>query len=272
MEGRVEPSKKCETSRSAGHLIGEYTNAGTLKQETIWLGDIPVAVLTNKTGGFNLWYVHTDHLNTPRRISRPSNNKLRWRWDPTPFGEGVPNENPQALGVFKYHLRFPGQYFDIETNLAYNYFRDYDSAIGRYVESDPIGLHDSVNTYAYGRGNPVSKMDPMGLATCGTGWNEPLVPDNPFGFVFYKCCADHDACYDDCLSKPSKGMCDLQFLGCMMEICKRQSQGCVSEAACWRLAATYYRAVTTNSAQEAFDRARAKCDCCAPNPPASGAN
>ena len=119
----------------AGHLIGEYSNAGALKQETIWLDDIPVAVLTNKTGGFNLWYVHTDHLNTPRRISRPSDNKLRWRWDPTPFGEGLPNENPQALGVFKYHLRFPGQYFDIETNLAYNYFRDYDPAIGRYVES-----------------------------------------------------------------------------------------------------------------------------------------
>jgi RHS repeat-associated protein len=34
----------------------------------------------------------------------------------------------------------PGQYFDRETSLSYNYFRDYDSSIGRYVENDPIGV------------------------------------------------------------------------------------------------------------------------------------
>ncbi|MEZ5514883.1 MAG: RHS repeat-associated core domain-containing protein [Steroidobacteraceae bacterium] len=147
----------------AGHLIGEYSATGTLVQETIWLGDIPVATLRPKTGGYDIFYVHTDHLNTPRRVTRPSDNKLRWRWDPTPFGEGAPNENPQALGVFKYNLRFPGQYFDIETNLAYNYFRDYDSAIGRYVESDPIGLAGGVNTYAYVLGNPIGLTDPTGL-------------------------------------------------------------------------------------------------------------
>jgi len=147
----------------AGHLIGEYSATGTLVQETIWLGDIPIATLRPKTGGYDIFYVHTDHLNTPRRVTRPSDNKLRWRWDPTPFGEGAPNENPQALGVFKYNLRFPGQYFDIETNLAYNYFRDYDSAIGRYVESDPIGLAGGVNTYAYVLGNPIGLTDPTGL-------------------------------------------------------------------------------------------------------------
>ena len=149
----------------AGHLIGEYSATGTLVQETIWLGDIPVVTLRPKTGGYDIFYVHTDHLNTPRRVTRPSDNKLRWRWDPTPFGEGAPNENPQALGVFKYHLRFPGQYFDIETNLAYNYFRDYDSALGRYVESDPIGLRGGHNTYAYVYANPVSRIDPRGLQT-----------------------------------------------------------------------------------------------------------
>jgi RHS repeat-associated protein len=58
----------------------------------------------------------------------------------------VPDENPSALGAFEFPLRFPGQYADKETNLYYNYFRDYDSLIGRYVESDPIGIGGGLNT------------------------------------------------------------------------------------------------------------------------------
>lgn len=58
----------------------------------------------------------------------------------------------------------PGQYYDAETGLNYNY-RDYDPAAGRYVESDPIGLASGlVSTYAYSGNNPVSLSDPLGLA------------------------------------------------------------------------------------------------------------
>jgi RHS repeat-associated protein len=64
-----------------------------------------------------------------------------WRWDQQePIGVNVPDENPSGLGAFDVPLRLPGQYFDKETNLGYNYFRVYDSAIGRYIQSDPIGL------------------------------------------------------------------------------------------------------------------------------------
>jgi RHS repeat-associated protein len=59
-------------------------------------------------------------------------------------------------------MRFPGQYFDLESNLSYNYFRDYDPAIGRYVESDPIGLEGGVNTYAYTANSPLMYSDPSG--------------------------------------------------------------------------------------------------------------
>lgn len=67
------------------------------------------------------------------------------------------------MGVFDFPLRFPGQYADKETNLHYNYFRDYDSAIGRYVQSDPIGLQGGINTYAYVEGDPLRYTDPLGL-------------------------------------------------------------------------------------------------------------
>jgi RHS repeat-associated protein len=111
-----------------------------------------------------LYYIHPDHLGTPRAITRESDNQVVWRWDNTePFGNSAPNENPSSLGVFAYNLRFPGQYFDVETGTHYNYFRDYDPAIGRYIESDPIGLGGGTNTYAYVSGNPVRFIDPRGL-------------------------------------------------------------------------------------------------------------
>jgi RHS repeat-associated protein len=152
----------------AGHLVGEYTvvsGVASRVQETVWLGDIPVATLRTNGANVDVFYVHTDQLNTPRKVTNTA-NQLRWKWDPNPFGEGslpVENPNPPNLGVFKYNLRFPGQYFDLETNLNYNYFRDYDPAVGRYVESDPIGLKGGVNTYAYVEGSPVDSIDPEGL-------------------------------------------------------------------------------------------------------------
>jgi RHS repeat-associated protein len=153
----------------AGHLLGEYTWSGSmlalvLVQETIWLGDIPVATIRPNGAGVNVFYVHTDQLNTPRKITNTA-NQLRWKWDPTPFGEGAPDENPASLGTYIYNLRFPGQMFDLETDLNYNYFRDYDPATGRYSKSDPIGLHGGINTYGYVGANPIMGIDPTGLTT-----------------------------------------------------------------------------------------------------------
>ncbi|MCX7064753.1 MAG: RHS repeat-associated core domain-containing protein, partial [Proteobacteria bacterium] len=146
----------------AGHLLGEYNSTGGLIQETVWLGDIPVATLRPGTP-IGIFYVHTDHLNTPRRVTRPSDNKKRWEWNPDPFGTTLANENPQSLGAFKYNLRFPGQLYEAHSGLHYNYFRDYDPGIGRYVESDPIGLRGGLNTYLYARANALRYSDPRGL-------------------------------------------------------------------------------------------------------------
>jgi len=149
----------------SGHLLGEYSGAGALIQETVWLDDIPVATLRpDGSGGIDVFYVHTDHLNTPRRASRPSDNTIVWRWDSDPFGAAAANHDPDGDATpFVYNLRFPGQYFDAETGLHYNYFRDYDPQTGRYVESDPIGLRGGINTYAYVKGNPIRYVDSLGL-------------------------------------------------------------------------------------------------------------
>jgi RHS repeat-associated protein len=149
-----------------GHIIGEYTSTGVLIEETVWMGDIPVATLRpDPVSGIDIYYVHSDHLGTVSKITRPSDNSLMWRWDPDTFGSAGPNTNPSGLGTFTYNLRYPGQYALTETGLYNNYFRDYDPQTGRYLESDPIGLRAGVNTYAYVDGNPVSNIDPLGLQT-----------------------------------------------------------------------------------------------------------
>jgi RHS repeat-associated protein len=92
-----------------------------------------------------------------------------WRWDPDTFGVLQPNSNPAGLGAFTYNLRFPGQYFMNESSLFTNGFRTYDPTMGRYIESDPIGLDGGINTYAYADGNPVSNIDPLGTTIVPIG-------------------------------------------------------------------------------------------------------
>jgi RHS repeat-associated protein len=131
----------------------------------------PVSITVNP-GGPALHFIHVDHLNTPRLVANSAGTTV-WRWDQQePFGVNVPDENPSGLGAFDLPLRLPGQYFDKETNLFYNYFRDYDPSIGRYVESDPIGLAAGLNTYVYVDGAPILSIDPAGLCPkdFDTGW------------------------------------------------------------------------------------------------------
>ncbi len=61
------------------------------------------------------------------------------------------------------NLRFPGQYFDAETGLHYNWYRYYNSALGRYFRADPIGLEGGINPYVYADNGPIIKVDIKGL-------------------------------------------------------------------------------------------------------------
>ena len=147
----------------AGNLLAEGNVDWSVIQATIWLGNIPIATV-RPTGG--LYYVHANQLSAPIMVTRPTDNAVMWRWDIDPFGSMTPNQNPSGQGTFVYNLRFPGQYYQAETGLAYNTARDYDPFNGRYLESDPIGLKGgSYSTYAYVGGNPISRTDRRGLST-----------------------------------------------------------------------------------------------------------
>jgi RHS repeat-associated protein len=101
-----------------------------------------------------------------------ANAQVLWWRDQTPFGQTV------AEGGFSVSpLRSPGQFADPESGLAYNYFRDYDPALGRYIQSDPIGLRGGLNTYGYVMGNPLRYTDPTGEAIVDTALD--------LGFVTY---------------------------------------------------------------------------------------
>ena len=112
-----------------------------------------------------IYYIHSDHLNTPRLITNKDKQPV-WRNAPLgePFGAGTPEEDPENTGTrFEFNLRFPGQYYDKETNTHYNDQRDYNPATGRYIQADPIGIEGGINLYAYVGGNPLSFVDPDGL-------------------------------------------------------------------------------------------------------------
>ena len=251
-----------------GRLIGEYDATGAVQQELIYLADTPVASVRSAAGGgVDIYPIYADHLDTPRVIVNQANRKV-WQWLTDTFGTRAANEDPNSTGtLFAFKLRFPGQYFDTETGLHYNYFRDYDPGVGRYVESDPIGLLGGPNTYWYAKDSPVSISDRLGLmgsrgnthAFDGCGPNGQLlewfIPDN-WIFRFGTCCDKHDKCYDDCNGSPSKETCDTNFCECLLSVCMRYARG--QKSHCDALGGSYCQAVRKH-ADGAFKNSRKPC-------------
>ncbi len=146
-----------------GRLLGEYSSTdGSVRREYVWLQGMLVAIIDGSPASPVIAYVHTDHLDTPRTVI-DRQGRQRWTWVAEPFGNSAPATNPLGFGEFVLNLRMPGQYHDAETGLSDNWHRTYDSSLGRYTQSDPIGLAGGINTYAYVGGNPLSYTDPNGL-------------------------------------------------------------------------------------------------------------
>ncbi len=139
----------------------------------IYQGIIPVAYAANGDG--EIFYVHNDHLGTPLKMTNEI-GLVVWQAVYDPFGKAAVNEDVDGDGkTVEMNVRFPGQYYDVESELHYNYFRTYDPELGRYITSDPIGLLGGINTYAYVGGNPIRKFDIFGLLTFFDGFSDSFL-------------------------------------------------------------------------------------------------
>ncbi|MBL4606615.1 MAG: RHS domain-containing protein [Pseudomonadales bacterium] len=161
----------------SGLLIAETDASGATLREYAYINGQRLALIDN-TG---IYYIHSNHLDTPQVMTDQSQT-IVWQANYTPFGEAT-----ITTASIENNLRFPGQYFDQETGNHYNYFRDYDPSIGRYVQSDSIGLLGGVNTYAYVLNNPVRFIDPLGLATCQGEWRRIGFVREPFAAITFRC-------------------------------------------------------------------------------------
>jgi len=142
-----------------GQIIAESNSVGNISAEYVYLNGQPLAKIVEA----NTYYYHNDHLATPQKMTDASGT-IVWAADYKPFGEAT-----ITVSTITNNLRFPGQYFDAETGLNYNYFRDYNPVIGRYIEADRIGLRGGINLYSYVGNKPVRFIDPWGLTTVQVG-------------------------------------------------------------------------------------------------------
>jgi RHS repeat-associated protein len=137
-------------------LIAETMADGTPLREYIYLDGEPLALREYQTNPGTYYFIN-DHLGTPQQLVDGSGT-VAWQAAYLPFGKA------QVLtATVGNNLRFPGQYYDAETGLHYNWHRFYDPETGRYVTADPIGLRGGINLYAYVENDPVNKIDPEGL-------------------------------------------------------------------------------------------------------------
>lgn len=169
----------------SGQWLGEYSASGVPLQQVVWLENFPIAVFSESTAGVPaLGYVQPDHLGTPRVIIDATRNVPVWEWNLAgeAFGADAANEDPDGDEIaFGFALRFPGQQATPESGLNYNYQRDYDAGVGRYVQSDPIGLMGGSGTFLYSLGRPLDRVDYDGLETVVI--KSGSVEGNPFGHI-----------------------------------------------------------------------------------------
>jgi RHS repeat-associated protein len=122
-----------------------------------WLQGEPIGVVRDG----QLHYVANDHLGRPEVVTNASQTPV-WRAQNLAFHREV------TLSTFgELNLGLPGQYYDAENELWYNWHRYYDPSTGRYAQSDPVGLAAGANTYAYAEGSPAELVDPNGLEAGG---------------------------------------------------------------------------------------------------------
>ncbi|MDU9051105.1 MAG: RHS repeat-associated core domain-containing protein [Candidatus Electrothrix sp. Rat3] len=131
--------------------------ATSTPSDTAFLQPIYFLLLLQNKSAEGAYYYVTDHLGAPQIITDDSGSVV-WEAEYLPFGD----VNISVADI-ENNLRFPGQYYDAETGLHYNWNRYYDPETGRYIAADPIGLDGGLNLYSYVDQNPINFIDPKGL-------------------------------------------------------------------------------------------------------------
>jgi RHS repeat-associated protein len=112
---------------------------------------------SRRTTDEKFYAIVTDLVGAPTELLDEYGN-VAWFAQTTTWGLSI-----SQGGTATTPLRFPGQYFDPESGLNYNYFRYYDPETGRYFSADPIGLAGGYAPHSYVP-NPLTWLDPLGLA------------------------------------------------------------------------------------------------------------
>ncbi len=140
-------------------LEAEADEKGRITTQYVYNIHTPVAMITKG----EIYYLHGDHREAPEAVTNKL-GKVVWAAVYQVFGKARVNADPDADGkVFVQNLRLPGQYYDTESNTHYNYYRNYDPELGRYLQADPMGISQGMNLYTYANSNPVQYIDPQGL-------------------------------------------------------------------------------------------------------------
>jgi RHS repeat-associated protein len=143
-----------------GDLVAESDDTGTFRVDYLYLNGQPLGKVDISVSEA-IYYYHDDHLGTPQVLT-DDQGQVVWKGDYRPFGEV-----DIVVETVRNDFRFPGQYYDEETGLYYNYHRYYYYDIGRYLSPDPVGIKGGINLYVYVQNNPTNDIDPEGLlATC----------------------------------------------------------------------------------------------------------